>query len=179
MIRIFGRLEGVITRNAGAGSFQVDFNTTSGAIVLSSKYVFSDPVQNVHTSVLTGRRHVDHRGSHARFEVTVVSTGVGLFDAHLAFMLTNLSPGTECIFQPNADSWQQFTCLVLEVEPFCLNDEFHHDAYKITLISRDFVTINTADILEPGEHAICDHTGDALVAHDGDPIVAETGDIEG
>jgi hypothetical protein len=166
-VKIFGNELPVLVFS----NLAVDYNELENQLHITGKMTLRDAQTSVKTSILTGRRHIVHKGSYAAVELTVIlPTGsTWAFDEHLAALLAR--EGESVTVYPNRDSNQAWIGHLLAVKPFYYDDDSAYHAYLLTVQSDDYAPINLSDTL-PDEiaHAV-DQDGDRLVDHDGNSIV--------
>ncbi|MCD4828797.1 MAG: hypothetical protein K8R90_05130 [Candidatus Cloacimonetes bacterium] len=176
-VKIFG----VANPKIAFPDLTVDYSASGLAtdVVVNTKYKLLDPVRKVHESALTGRRHLIHKGNYAEFTLDVINAGRAGFDfqQHLADIL-DAGVGQTVTFYPNTDSNQAFECLVIEVVPYYVQNDFVEDAYRIVLMSIGYVAINTADDLPETYAYWVDETGSRIVDEAGNHIVLRQNSYE-
>jgi hypothetical protein len=149
----------------------VDYNNLEVQLHITGKITLRDSQTIVKTSILTGRRNIEHKGSYAAVELTVIlPTGsTWAFDDHLSALLAR--EGSAVTVHPNRDSFQSWEGHILSVKPFYYDDDTAYHAYTIIAQSDDYISLNLEDTLpENTVHAV-DQNGDSLVDHDGNSLL--------
>lgn len=150
----------------------VDYGELTGHLSVTGKVVFRDFETKVHTSVLTGKRHIVRKGAYASVELTaILPTGSDwAFDEHLADILDHELEAVTVY--PNSDSYQAWTGHVLSVKPFYYDDDTDYHAYTLIVQSDEYVAVNLTESLPEHEaYAVADTDRDRLVDQDGNNLV--------